>query len=128
MSKMADDLRMVKVFNNWEMLERFGSLGDAVVGYHASARGRMGICDYDRTVVWSPWSHPSLTPTRGMSRSFEKIFPGRRKLSFPTALSWAEEQFGHKYAPSPFGGWLPVHVVKRAKKFLKEVRDDQKRK
>lgn len=123
MSKFADQLRTLKVFNNWELIYRFGTTDDVVIEYRRPASGRLGWCDTHRTSVWSsiktnklpvPKQHLSTTPS-------EKEFYGLRSQSFPEALRWAGATFGHTYVPSPFGGHVPQHVLKKAKAAVKNI-------
>lgn len=116
MSKLSDALREQKIFNNWEMLVRFGGELDVAIDYHRPAEGRMGWCDVRRTTVWSPRSNPRLMGPKKMRSGTEREFLGARKESLPAALAWASDEFREIYVPSPFGGYLPKHIVTKAKK------------
>lgn len=37
MSKLADKLRAIKVYNNWEILMRFRDINDVAIEYHRPA-------------------------------------------------------------------------------------------
>ena len=116
MSKLADQLREHKIFNNWNLLNQFGKTGDVVIDFNRPSSGLAGIRELWGTAVWSIYKHPALTlPTRLLStRTFQKEFFGPRKQSFPAALVWAHETFGSLYAPSPFGGHIPLHIKQKA--------------
>jgi hypothetical protein len=121
LSKLSEQLRAIKVHNNFEMLMRFGGADDVAIEYHRPAPGRLGWADSHRTTVWSPKANPKLPAPKRFALSVrgEKEFVGMRKLSFAGAVAWAVAQFGHKYVPSPFGGQIPVHVLVKAKAAVK---------
>lgn len=123
MSKLSEQLRALKVFNNWELLLRFGSKDDVAITYSRPASGRMGWCDTCRTSVWSPRKTEKLsTPKQHLTTTpSETEFLGLRSESFPEALRWAGATFGHTYIPSPFGGHVPQHVLKKAKEAIKKA-------
>lgn len=124
MSKLADQLRELKVFNNWELLMRFGAVGDVAIEYRRPPEGRLGWCQTRRTDVWSPRDHPKLErDTGGLSRGAKKTFSGNRAASFYIARNWAMEEFGHDYVPSPFGGHIPKHVLAKAQNAVKRSVD-----
>lgn len=52
--------------------------------------------------------------------TYSKEFYGKRSESWPKALEWAQQKFRLEFAPSPFGGYLPVAVLKRLKEFAKK--------
>lgn len=123
MSKLSDALREQKIFNNWYMLIQFGGDMDVAVEYHRPAEGRLGWCDSSRTRVWSPRKNPKLGGPTGLSREWVKNFLGIRKESLPAALAWASEEFREIYVVSPFGGYLPKHIILKAKKSIKVQKD-----
>ena len=119
MSKLANKLRALNVYNNWNMLQRFGTTGDAAIEYKPPTvlRGMY-------TSVWSPYKHPQLNPPeaqRGLTNTHYQEFSGKRAASFPVALKWAEKMLGHEYVISPFGGRLPKHVVDKARATVREA-------
>jgi hypothetical protein len=124
-SKFADDLRRLKVYNNWEVLRRFGTAQDVVIEYKPAPEGRLGYGTTDKTLVWSPRPNPHLkTPEqqRRMTSSHAQEFVGTRKATWPVALKWAYEHFPDvKFVPSPFGGHLPKRVVDAAKKAVDQA-------
>lgn len=121
MSKLADSLRAIRVCNNWEMLKRFGTKQDVVVDYHVYVPGRAGFGSYMHTEVWSMRPHSKLEESQWPRNTFFKKFRGKRSDSLPEALAWvaAELECG-PLVPSPFRGYLPVDVVKKAKDALKK--------
>jgi hypothetical protein len=120
MSKFSDHLRAVRVFNNFDMLKRFGTAGDVAIEYIRPAAGRLGWCEVRRTSVWSPYPHAQLS-IEGIKKHGEKQFFGNRAHSLPTALAWARKTFGGEYVPSPHGGYLPKHVVDKARAFVEKA-------
>lgn len=109
MSKLADQLRAIRLFNNYDLLRRFGSSGDVAIEYSPSERWNV-----NRTTVWSPHSHPKLEASK-QDRNWEKTFIGKRAETFWLARNWAAQEFGHDYEPSPFGGHIPSHIRHKAK-------------
>ena len=125
MSKLATQLNPRGLHNNWDLLKRFGKTGDVAIEYHRPAPGRLGIAETTHTRVWSYWKTPHLErPTNGAS-GVERRFPGKKSHSFPLALKWAMDTFKHTYVPSPFGGWIPRHVLGRAKLWAQEGGEKQ---
>lgn len=123
MSKLADQLRGLKVFNNHELLRRFGRGLDVVIEYHRPAPGRLGWCDTHKSTVWSVSRNPRLeSPKRALSVAGEKEFHGVRRESLPAALAWARNEFGHDYVASPFGGYIPQHTRHHAEMAVKKAR------
>lgn len=123
MSKLTERLRDKGYYNNHHLLAAFGGHDDVCIEYHRPAEGRLGWCDVRRTEVWSPKKHQKLDTENRRSvfnSGSRKEFLGARKDSFSAALNWATEQFGHKYAPSPFGGYLPKHVLDKASAALSQ--------
>lgn len=116
MSKLADQLRILKIFNNWELLKRFGASGDVVIEYHSAERWSVY-----RTEVWSPLKHPMLSQSKRDRDVGCKEFLGKRSETFQLAVNWAMLAFGHDYVPSPFGGYVPTHVRHKAEQAAKRV-------
>lgn len=114
MSRMTDRFREIKVVNNWELLTRYGSGNDVAIEYSRPAEGRAGWCETTKTTVWSPWQNPKLEKPRKFQPGTNREFGGLRRESLPLALAWAKEQFGADYVSSPFGGYIPKGVWKRA--------------
>lgn len=116
MSKLADQLRAIRVFNNWGLLKKFGTEMDVAIEYHRPAEGRLGWTESSHTSVWSPHQNPKLgKPRRWGQHGTNKEFHGLRRDSLPAALAWAGDVFGQKYVPSPFGGYIPEHVRFKAR-------------
>lgn len=118
MSKLANALREKHYHNNWELLVKLGGQDDVAIEYTARAPGRLGWTMTNKTDVWSPRPHSKLDEPKGMSRTYAKTFLGVRKESWPVAIAWAIEQFGHVFVPSPFGGYLPRHLVEKARRVV----------
>lgn len=116
MSKFSDQLRLIGVFNNWELLKRFGDKNDVVIDYRRKPPGRMGICEYNNSSVWSPHKNKALPPKElSLVDHYEKKFPGNRSESMPEAVKWASQTLGHEFVSSPFGGMVPKPVREKAK-------------
>lgn len=120
MSKFSEQLRSLKIFNNFELLTKFGVSGDVAIEYHRPAPGRLGWCERPHTSVWSPIRHQKLERIKPLSHTAGKEFNGLRAQSFSTALAWAKENFGYECVPSPFGGQIPKHVCDKAWAFVRE--------
>ena len=114
MSKFADQLRALRIFNNWDLLRRFGAPGDVAVEY-CVPDARSVRCQ--RTRVWStrPWDGLEKDP----GGSFSKEFLGKRAESWPSAVSWAEDTIDRELAPSPHGGYLTRRVVDKAREAVR---------
>ena len=112
MSKLADALRSIQVFNNYELLSRFGEPGCVAIEYRATVPRS---CEARRTRVWSPFRTDGLTDGRQSSSVYEKDFIGGKDRTYWMARNWAMERYGHDYVPSPFGGLIPKHVHHKAK-------------
>lgn len=121
MSKLADQLRQLKIFNNHELLRRFGDQDCVAIEYHRPPAGRLGWCESCRTQVWSVFKNPKLSVETALSSVFSKTFLGNRSESYYAARNWAMEQFGHDYVPSPFGGLIPKHLHHKAKRVALET-------
>lgn len=119
MSKLAEQLKTIKVFNNWEILRQFGDAQDVAIEYHRPAEGRLGWSESCHTAVWSPRSNPHLEVPRGLKVGYTKRFHGKRSESYYAARNWAMETFGHDYVTSPFGGLIPKHVKAKAENAVK---------
>ena len=115
MSKLADALRAMRVFNDHDLLTRF------------AADRRMAVCvsyiPHEAQMVnaaRSQVSSPFFDTDRNAHWSDNgcKTFAGNRAESMPLALAWAQKKYGiTEWAPSPFG---------RAK-VPKEIRDAAER-
>ena len=115
MSKLADALRAMRVFNDHALLMRFAADKQKAVCvlYDPSwtQTARPALCR-----VWSPFFETD--PRAHWSDHGCKTFVGNRAESMPLALAWAQEKYGvSEWAPSPFGG----------AKVPKEIRDAAKR-
>ena len=116
MSKFSEQLRAIRVFNNYEMLKQFGGCGDVTIDYTASDRTVV-----HHTSVWSPYAHTDLNPPQFRGDQYSRDFIGKRSETFQLAINWAMERFGHDYVVSPFGGRLPAHVVHKAKQAVRKA-------
>jgi hypothetical protein len=113
-SKFADQLRTIRVFNNYELLARFGRRSDFAVEYVPDSWGGhpRGTC------VSSPRPHAGLEKTSSLSAAWERVFVGKRANTFEAAVRWATGISGD-YAPSPFGGRVPRRVLDKARAAVK---------
>lgn len=95
-SKRAERLRAIRVYNNHDLLVRFGATAHCIEYYTGEFQhtGR-------HTTVYSPGAMGAQ-------------FTGKRAISWPQALMWAQEKTGHTFVASPFGGAIPEHVLQRA--------------
>lgn len=110
MSRFAEQLRAIQIFNNHNMLSQFGKRNDVCVSY--SPRARIKGC---YSIVWAIHRNPKLDkPTRWSSVPAEKIFYGPRHRSMAPAREFVAKVLRLELAPSPFGGYLPKQVVARA--------------
>lgn len=115
MSKFADKLRALNIYNNHDILKRFGKHGhDVYVDYDkAESRGR---CSH--STVYSP-SHKT-DPQSAWYDYGNKSFVGNRKESLPKAMEWASDKYGiAEWAVSPFGGRIPQYVYDAAKEAVR---------
>jgi hypothetical protein len=120
MSKLSEQLREIKVFNNWDILVRFGDINDVVIEYTGRLPGRLAWANINSTRVWSPRANPKLDRPSGAQTTCQKQFIGKRTVSMPAAINWAVTEFGHKFAPSPHGGYIPMHVLVAVKNAVKK--------
>jgi len=105
MSKFADQLELLGVYNNHTLLMRFArpDRSCVAVDYRLSA-----------TRVWSP--RRFLDPRSHWSNTGAKVFCSIRSHSMPVALAWATKVTGViEWAVSHFGGRVPKYVVDAAK-------------
>lgn len=125
-NKLADALRVKKVYNNWDLLKHFGKPGDVVVEYYPAPTGRAGVGHIDSTRVWSFKKEPNLEkPDRWGASTFEKVFRGRRAESLNPAIEWARTTYGYGFATSPFGGFVPSHLKEKAQAFANNRKEAQ---
>ena len=116
MSKLADKLRKMGVYNTHDMLTHFRVRGISPIAcvYFPSETMRSG-----RSAVFSPFR--KTDPDAAWYDYGGKTFVGKRAASMPQALAWAEAQYGvREWAPSPFGGYIPKAILDAAKKAAKE--------
>lgn len=111
MSKLADRLRKMDIFNNYNLLQAFGELNDVAVEYHRPPPGRMGWTESRGTSVWRP-------PMKGKP-GVTKEFHGKRSKSFPEACAWVTKNGKYELVPGPFGGHIPKRVLEKAKAAVK---------
>lgn len=116
MSKLADTLREMRVFNTHELLVRFRLRDVPSI-----------TCFYELAESWRPQKSAVYSPfgkTDPNAAWYDygcKAFVGKRSESMPQALAWAEAQYGvSEWAPSPFGGYIPKAILDAAKKAAKE--------
>ena len=117
MSKLADTLREMRVFNTHELLVRF-RLRDvpSITCYYEPAESWQP----QKSAVYSPFG--KTDPNAAWYDYGCKSFVGKRSESMPQALAWAEAQYGvREWAPSPLGGgYIPKAILNAAKKAAKE--------
>ncbi len=112
-AEFAARLRAGGIINTWDLLQKFGGpIGetDLAVSYRPKPSGRMGICEFNKTCVWSSRRH------------IQAVFTGRRSVSFTAALDWAKKRYGiTNWTPCPTsagrGTYVPKDVVARARAF-----------
>ncbi len=120
MSKLSNQLRELKIYNNHGLLTKFGGPDDVAIEYHRPADGRLGWTDTAHTSVWSIRENAKLgKPRRSIHSGGEKQFLGLRRETYQLAINWAMETFGHDYSPSPFGGHIPRHILAKAQSLAK---------
>jgi hypothetical protein len=124
-SKLAEALRAIRIFNNYDILRRFGDEKSVVIDYHARAEGRMGWATSSKSVVWSPRPHSKLEREPIGGSTYRKEFIGNRSESYWLARNWAAETFGDEYVPSPHGGLIPKHVKHKAEQAAKAGKANQ---
>lgn len=120
MSKLAEALRSQKIYNNWDLLKKFGGEMDVVIEYHRPAEGRAGGSGFCGTRIWSPHKNPKLKAAPVFGNGYQIEFRGNRAESFPTAVAWAQTEFREIYAASPFGGRVPKHILSAANRKAQE--------
>ena len=111
--ELRERLRAMRVFNDYEILVRFGVEGrDVVVRYHPG--GDLGSMCY-RTSVYSPSF--KTDPNAHWTNNGTKTFLGNRASTLHVCLAWASEQYGvEAWVTSPFGGAkIPAEVLKAAR-------------
>lgn len=123
MSKLSDQFRALHIVNAYDLLRKFGVKGktDICVSYRPRPSGRMGICEINKTTVYSP-SHKTNPDAHWTDRGC-KTFIGNRSESMPAALDWTTKRYGiSEWAPSPIDGAdkVPASVRKAALQFLKD--------
>jgi len=113
MSKLADKLRKMGVYNTHDMLTHFRVRGISPIAcvYFQSETMRSG-----RSAVFSPFRKSD--PDAPWYNYGKKTFVGKRAESMPKAIAWATEQYGiEEWAPCPFGGaYIPKAVLAAAKR------------
>lgn len=117
MSRLAEALRAMGIYNNHNLLSRFGEPGrDVWCEYHAP---EPRSCTCQTTRVYSP-SHKTR-PDAPWYDHGRQAFIGNRAESMPLAVTWASERYGiDEWAPSPFGGKVPAYVRKAAERAVRE--------
>ena len=116
MSKLADTLREMRVFNTHGILTRFVVLDVTSISCTYAPADPMHS---HKSTVYSPFF--KTAPDAAWYDYGCKAFVGKRSESMPQALAWAEAQYGvSEWAPSPFGGYIPKAILDAAKKAAKE--------
>jgi hypothetical protein len=120
MSKLSDALNALRVFNNHDLLMRFGEARDVAVEYHPRDAGAGG----PGVSVFSPRfeTHPGgFWYDRG--REQFSTFGRTRHEAIRKAKTWASKQYGiEHWAPSPFGGYVGASVRMRAEAAVRAAR------
>lgn len=116
MSKLADALRERKIFNTHGLLAEFGEAGKDVGVMFNSADHRS--CHPACSHIYSPSF--KTAPNSPWYDYQQKSFVGIKRESHPKALAWAEETYGVKFVPGPFGDYIPIEVLAKAKQYVKE--------
>jgi hypothetical protein len=115
MSKLADNLRALKIHNNHGLLTVFGDERDVWIDYVPPEVRQVRAA---RSMVHSV--HHRTDPNGHYSDYGAKSFSGNRAASMPCAIAWATEAYGiTEWAPSPFGGKIPARVLAKAKAAVK---------
>lgn len=116
MSKLSDALNKLRVFNNWDLMRRFGERGKDVSCDYSTGWSRG--CEPRHTSVSSPTFYTD--PGAHWQNHGAKWFCGNRSESLPLAMVWASEQYGiDEWVTSPFGGKVPKPVLVAAKAAVK---------
>ena len=121
MSRLADALRAMGVFNDYNLLTLFATDKSRAVA-----------------VSYTPWETTRVLPAASaVSSPFfqtdpgsswfdrgRKTFVGNRAESMPLALAWAQEKYCiTEWAPSPFGGSkVPKYIRDAAERAVKEAK------
>lgn len=121
MSRLADSLRAMSVYNDHNLLSRFSiAQRRAVCVSYSPSESQSVSCAQSQ--VWSPFfkTHPDA---HWSDRGY-KSFVGHRNKSMPLALAWASERYGiTEWAPSPFGGAkVPKEIRDAAERAVKVAR------
>lgn len=121
MSKLADQLREIKVFNNWELLRQFAHSHDEVaIEYQTSSNWHVHC-----TRIWTCFKNPKLNiPRNHLNPVTEKEFVGKRSESWPKALEWANQNMKGPFVVSPLGGWISKSVLDRAKQTILMMKEN----
>ena len=126
MSKLSDALNALRVFNNHDLLVRFGEDRDVSVEYHAPDRRSIGT---PGAVVYSP--RFATDPSAAWYDHGRKRFPAfgtTRHGATRQAQKWASEQYGiEHWAPSPFGGYVGAKVRMRAEAAVRAAKKAQEK-
>lgn len=121
MSRLADALRAMGVFNDYGLLMRFATDKRSAVAVAYSPRAE-GASRVSVSSVSSPFSQTD--PGAHWSDHGCKTFAGNRAESMPLALAWAQKTYGiTEWAPSPFGGAkIPKRIRDAAECAVKEAK------
>jgi len=121
--KLAESLKGIRVFNTHGLLTQFGDEEDITVEYLRSPSGLAGVGHPDRTEVWSVHPNKHLKPPTDFYETIHrKIFYGMRSKSLPQAKEFVADTLGiTDLVPSPFGGYIPRHVLDKAKAAVKDL-------
>lgn len=126
MSKIADQLRELRVFNTHEILSRFGAKGLDVAALYVTPSARSVMAR--ATMIYSP-SHQT-NPNAAWYDNGCKSFVGTKEKSMPKAIAWASEKYGiTEWATCPFdrSAKIPAEVLTAAKEAVKSGESRLKR-
>jgi len=116
MNKLAEQLREIHVHNDWELVSRFGEAGRDV--YLSYTRNDARSVLANRTHVVRPGF--KTDPQAHWADYGCKAFIGNKKESIPLAEAWASERYGITgWTTSPFGGRVPMEVMRSARAAVK---------
>lgn len=124
MSKLADKLRAMRVFNDHDLLSRFAANRKRAIAVdYIPPEGRLVRAHSSR--VWSPFFQTD--PNSAWYDHGHKTFVGRRSESLPKALAWATEQYGiAEWATSPFGAKIPKDAMDAASRAARDAPAERK--
>lgn len=117
-NEVQELLRKNKIYNNHEILSRFGQpkVDDVAIEYHPYVHRS---CKPNASKVMSP-SHKTDLQSH-WSNYGQKSFVGNKSSSEKEAMGWAKEKYNiREWKTSPFGGKIPITVWEKLQKFIKD--------